>query len=71
MSAQDIMNMVGNGMYPIAISAIMLWWFTQDYKKEQEKTREVINELKESINAITQMATIYVKYIEKKDEKDE
>lgn len=71
MSAQDIMNMLGNGFYPIVISALFFWWFTQDYKKEQEKTREVISDLKESINAMTQMANIYAKYIEKKDIKDE
>ena len=58
MSAQDIMNLFGNGFYPIIISGLFFWWFTQDYKKEQEKTRAVMEELKETVNALKQVVEI-------------
>lgn len=71
MEVSEITNLITSVGFPILMCILFFKWFTEDYKKEQEQTREVITELKESINAITQMADIFSKYIEKKDVKDE
>lgn len=68
MEANEIMNLVGNGFYPIVISGLFFWWFTQDYKREQEQTREIINELKETVNGIKEMAGMFAKFLEGKDD---
>ena len=52
MEYTDIVNIIGSLGFPIAMCTAFFIWFTKDYKVEQEKTREVLEGLKDTITVL-------------------
>lgn len=64
MNASDITNLITSVGFPILMCIWFFKWFTNEYKTEQEKTRQVMDELKETVNVLKIT-------VEKLGEKDE
>ena len=52
MEINEITNLITSVGFPILMCVWFFKWFTSEYKGEQEKTREVMNTLKETINEL-------------------
>ncbi len=49
MEINDITTIITSVGFPIAMCVWFFYWFTTSYKKEQENTRAIIDELKETV----------------------
>lgn len=65
-----ITQLFANQIFPVAMCVAFFVWFTKDYKTEQEKTREIISELKEAVQTLKLTAELFATNI-KGDKKDE
>lgn len=52
MEINEITNLITSVGFPILMCIWFFKWFTSEYKGEQEKTREVMNTLKDTINEL-------------------
>lgn len=52
MDISEITNLITSVGFPILMCVWFFKWFTNEYKAEQEKTREVMDELKETVNVL-------------------
>jgi len=52
MELNEIFNLIPTVGFPIIMCMLFFNYFTKEYKAEQEKTREVINSLKDTINEL-------------------
>ena len=52
MQINEITNLITSVGFPILMCIWFFKWFTSEYKAEQEKTREIMNELKETVNVL-------------------
>ena len=52
MEINEITNLITSVGFPILMCVWFFKWFTSEYKSEQEKTRDVMNTLKETINEL-------------------
>lgn len=68
MEFNELIQAIGNGAFPVVMCVAFFVWFTKDYKSEQEKTREVMEELKDTVNSLRALAEIFGKKMSDKDE---
>lgn len=52
MEVQEITNLITSVGFPILMCVWFFKWFTSEYKNEQERTREVINTLQDTVNEL-------------------
>lgn len=72
MEYTEISNMITGVGFPIAMCIMFFIWFTNSYKQEQESTREIIAELKETViglkatvETLTALANAHIKTTKK------
>lgn len=70
MEYTDIVNIIGSLGFPIAMCTAFFVWFTKDYKSEQEKTREVLEDLKETIVVLKSSVEAFTSIASRKYKED-
>lgn len=56
MDATELVNIIGNGFFPVVMCALLFWYMTKQneaHKQETDKLTEAVNELKIAITQLT------------------
>lgn len=70
MELNEITTMVSTIGFPIAMCLLFFNWFTKSYKSEQESTRQVMSELRDTVGGLKATVDALLLII-KKGDKDE
>lgn len=60
---EEIFTLITNVGVPSALVIILMWFIKDSYLREQEKTREVLNDLKETIVVMTTTVETLTKHL--------
>ena len=71
MDITEIMSAISTVGFPISMCVAFFVWFTNNYKHEQESTREVVGELKETVNGLKATVEALTLIVKKGVDKDE